>query len=300
MMNPKSPREVLNAITQWAKVKEDIRAVLLTSTRAVPNAHVDILSDYDVILIVQDVHPFVSNREWLDDFGEVLVVYWDAVYPDPVFGLDCCGNVTQYSSGLKIDFTLWPVELFQKIVAAPTLLDELEAGYQVLLDKDSLTLAMPSPTFKAYLPKPPTFEQYQRHINDFLSDAPYVAKCLRRGELMPLKWALDYDMKHVYLRQVLEWYVGVKHNWSVSVGSLGKGLKKVLPSDMWERLEQTYAAADIEENWKALENTLDLFRHVATDVGEHLGYAYPNELHERVVAYVERINHIESPKKSDK
>jgi aminoglycoside 6-adenylyltransferase len=300
LLNFQPARATLNTITEWAEKKTDIRAALLTSTRAIPNTHVDALSDYDVILIVQDVHSFVSNREWLDDFGEVLVVYWDSVYPDLVFGLDCCGNVTQYSSGLKIDFTLWSVELFQKIVAAPTLVDELDAGYQVLLDKDSLTETMQPPTFKAYIPKPPTLEQYQTHVNDFLTDAPYVAKCLRRGELLPLKWALDYDMKHVYLRQVLEWYVGVQYNWSVPVGSLGKGLKNLLPKDVWERLEQTYAGATIEENWKALEHTMELFRQVATEVGEHLGHAYPNDLHERVVVYVERIKQLELLKKSDK
>jgi aminoglycoside 6-adenylyltransferase len=205
-MFDKPARDPLITITEWASAKDEIRAVLLTSTRAVPNAHVDVLSDYDVVLIVRDIHPFVSDKTWLQDFGEVLVVYWDAVYPDPIFGLECCGNVTQYSSGLKIDFTLWSVELFQKIVAGSELPDELEAGYKVLLDKDGLASKMQPPTFKAYLPKPPTLEQYQTHVNDFLTNAPYVAKCLCRAELFPLKWALDYDMKHVYLRQVLEWY----------------------------------------------------------------------------------------------
>jgi aminoglycoside 6-adenylyltransferase len=288
-MNDQTTRDT---IIQWATRKNEIRAVLLTSTRAVPNAHVDALSDYDVVLIVEDIHPFVSNREWLNDFGEVLVVYWDPIYPDPRFGIDCCANVTQYSSGLKIDFTLWSVELFQKIVAAPALPDELDAGYHILLDKDGLTSEMKSPSFKAYVPKPPSLEQYQTHINDFLTDAPYVAKCLWRGELMPFKWALDYDMKHVYLRQMLEWYVGIQYNWSVPVGSLGKGLKKVLPADIWERLEQTYVGANVADNWNALTKTMELFRQVASEVGAHLGYVYPNDLHERVAAYVERIKRI--------
>jgi aminoglycoside 6-adenylyltransferase len=225
LQNFQSPRDVLNPIIQWANAKAEIRAVLLTSTRAVPNAHVDILSDYDVILIVRDIHPFVSDHSWLEDFGDVLVVYWDPVYPNPTFGIDCCANVTQYADGLKIDFTLWPVSLFQKIVAAPVLHAELDAGYQVLLDKDGLTVAMQAPTFKAYLPKLPSLETYQTHVNDFLTDAPYVAKCLWRNELFPAKWCLDYDMKHVYLRQMLEWRVGIEHNWSVPVGLLGKGLK---------------------------------------------------------------------------
>lgn len=286
-------REARDTIIKWATKKPEIRAALLTSTRAVPNAHVDALSDYDVILIVEDIYPFVSHREWLNDFGEVLVVYWDAIYPDPTFGIDCCANVTQYSSGLKIDFTLWSVEFFQKIVAAPELPAEVDAGYQILLDKDGLTETMQPPSFKAYIPKPPTLLAYQTHVNDFLTDAPYVAKCLRRGELTPVKWALDYDMKHIYLRQMLEWYVGVNYNWSVPVGALGKGLKKRLSPEIWAALEETYANASPAENWLALAKTMELFRKIASEVGASLGYVYPNDLHERVLAYVEHIKGLE-------
>ena len=178
-------------IIQWGTANEAIRAMLLTSTQAVPGAPRDILSDYDVILIVQALEPFVDGRSWLANFGEVLVVYWDPVMPDPQFGIDICANVTQYVGGLKIDFTLWPVALFEKIVAAPELTAELDAGYRVLLDKDGLTNSMRQPTHKAYVPKRPSLLEYQTHINDFLSDEPYVAKCLWRDELFPAKWALD-------------------------------------------------------------------------------------------------------------
>jgi hypothetical protein len=40
-------------------------------------------------------------------------------------------------------------------------------------------------------------ETYQTLIQDFFSDAPYVAKCLWRDELLPAKWCLDYDMKYI-------------------------------------------------------------------------------------------------------
>jgi aminoglycoside 6-adenylyltransferase len=100
------PDDVLATIAEWARVRAAIRAVLLTSTRAVPGAPVDALSDYDVILIVEDIHPFADDRSWIDDFGAVLVVYWDPIQPDPDFGIDYIANVTQYADGLKIDFTL--------------------------------------------------------------------------------------------------------------------------------------------------------------------------------------------------
>jgi aminoglycoside 6-adenylyltransferase len=288
-------RDLTPTLVQWAAARDAVRAMLLTSTRAVPDAPIDALSDYDVILIVRDIHPFVADRAWLNDFGDVLVVYWDPIHPDPVYGIEQCGNVTQYAGGLKIDFTLWPVGLFQQIAAAPVPDAELDAGYRVLLDKDGLTATLRAPTFAAYVPKPPSLEGYQTLINDFLTDAPYVAKCLWRDELLPAKWCLDYDMKQIYLRQVLEWRVEIEHGWSVPVGFLGKGLKKGLPAGIWAQLEQTFAGAGVADNWEALARTMALFRQVALEVGEHLGYAYPDELHRRVAAYVEQIRQLERP-----
>jgi aminoglycoside 6-adenylyltransferase len=263
--------------------------MLLTSTRAVPGATVDLLSDYDVILIVKDIHPFHEDRRWLEDFGDVLVVYWDPIHPEPEHGDEITANVTQYADGLKIDFTLWSVELFRKIVRAPALQAELDAGYRVLLDKDQLTRELKPPAYQAYIPVCPTNESYQLLINDFFTDVPYMAKCLIRGELLPAKWCLDHDMKHVHLRPMLEWRMGLEHNWSVPTGSLGKGLKKKLPPELWSQLEETYAGAGVRENWEALYRTIALFRRVAMEVGTGLGYEYPLELDQRVTAYTQNM-----------
>lgn len=281
--------DVLEMIIHWAIARDSIRAVLLTSTRAIPGATVDQLSDYDMILVVQNIHPYVTDSSWLEDFGEVLVVYWDPIYPDPVYGIDVCANVTQYASGLKIDFTLWPTILFKQIVAAPTLPAELDAGYRLLLDKDHQAEGMLTPTGKAFIPLRPALTDYLTWINDFLTDAPYVAKCLWRGDLLPARWCLDYNMKHIYLLKMLEWRVEIDHNWSITVRNLGKGLKKQLPPEIWSALEKTFAGSDIEDNWQALGNTLGLFRQVAIEVGNSLGYEYPHKLHQRVSDYVKQI-----------
>ena len=283
------PEDVINGLIHWAEPQESIRAMLMTSTRAIPGTSVDALSDYDVVLIVEDIHPFFEERSWLEDFGEVLVVYWDPILPDPDTGLEKTANVTQYASMLKIDFTLYPVPWLQRVAQAPSLPAELDAGYRVLLDKDHLTEGMKQPTYSAYIPARPTNETYQRWIQEFFSDAPYVAKCLLRDELLPAKWCLDYDMKHVYLRPVLEWRMEMDHNWSIPVNYLGKGLKKRLPSGIWTQLEGCYVGADVAENWEALFRTLALFRQVALEVGQELGYRYPLDLDERVTDFVKKM-----------
>ncbi len=280
---------VISRLIHWGEQKNSIRAMLLTSTRAVPNAPVDSLSDYDAILIVEDIYPFHEDRNWVQDFGDVLVTYWDPIHPDPDHGDEKFANVIQYSDGLRIDFTLWSIELLRKIVQAPALHAELDAGYRILLDKDKLTKDIQSPTYRAYIPVRPTREEYLRTIEEFFSDAPPMAKFLRRGELFPAKWCLDYDMKHVYLRLILEWKIGIDYNWSMPVGALGKGLKKRLPTEIWSQLENTYAGADVQENWVALFRTITLFREVAMEVGDRLGYTYSFELDQRVTAFVQEI-----------
>ena len=148
---------------------------------------------------------------------------------------------------------------------------------------------MKPPAYQAHIPKPPTEVQYQDNLNDFFHEATYVAKHLWRGDLIPAKFSLDYFMKHLKLRQMLEWRMEIDQQWALKPGANGKGLKNVLHPEVWSELENTYVGAGIEENWQALFRTLDLFRRVATEVGEHFRYAYPRETDERVAAYLNKI-----------
>lgn len=286
--------DIIDQLKQWAEHQDSVRAMLLTSTRANPSAVVDAFSDYDVILVVRDIHPFFDDRRWLDDFGDVLVTYWDPIHLAPDYGIEQVTNVIQYADGFRIDFTLWPIELLRRIIESKMLPASLDAGYTVLIDKDHLTDGLESPTYSAYIPKPPTEETYRKVIEDFFSDVPYVAKCLCRDELLPAKWCLDFDMKHVFLRQMLEWHMELDYDWSEPAGNLGKGLKKKLPAEIWSKLERTYVGADINDNWEALFGTMSLFREVGIDVAEGLGFVYSYDLDEKVTAFVQEMRRINS------
>lgn len=74
--------DALPALIAWGEQQPLICAMLLTSTRAVPGATVDVLSDYDVVLVVTTIRPFAEDRRWIEAFGEPLVSYWDAVQAD--------------------------------------------------------------------------------------------------------------------------------------------------------------------------------------------------------------------------
>jgi aminoglycoside 6-adenylyltransferase len=66
-------------------------------------------------------------------------------------------------------------------------------------------------------------------------------------------------------------------------------LKRWLPEDLWADLEDTFTGAHRDANWLALFRTIDVMHRVAVEAGEHLGYAYPEELERRVIRYLKRV-----------
>jgi aminoglycoside 6-adenylyltransferase len=282
---------MIDPLIQWAEQQPLVRAMLLTSTRAVPGAPTDLFSDYDVVLVLRDIRPFYADRAWLEAFGRVLALYRDPLIPDR--GLERSGNVTQYEDGLKIDFSLWPVELLEKIAAEPHLPAELDAGYRILLDKDGLTKGLKPPGYKAYIPTPPAEADFLDLIEVFLLEATYVAKLLWRDDIMAAKHGLDQYMKQEHLLPMLEWHVETEHQWSLKPGPYGRGLKRWLRPDLWAWLELTYAGAGLEANWAALFETIGLMHRVAEEVAERLGYRYPEELERRVMVYVQNVKNLE-------
>jgi aminoglycoside 6-adenylyltransferase len=282
---------MIDRLIRWADSQQLIRAMILTSSRAIPHAPMDLLSDYDVILIARSIEPYYVDRTWLEVFGPVLAVYRDPLID--VNGLTRSAYVVQYENGLKIDFNLWPVELLQRVSAGEQLPVEFDAGYQVVLDKDDLTTRLAPPTYSGYIPTPPTEQEYSELLEGFFLDTTYVAKFLWRDDLMAAKHILDYSLKQGHLRPLLEWHAEIEHQWSLKPGPYGRRLKQYSRPDLWADLERTYTGADLDQNWEALFLTIELMRRVATEVGQHLGYSYPHELEQRVVKYLRKVKQLD-------
>ena len=296
MISNREEQAVVARLIRWAENDPRVRAMVLTSSRAIPHAPTDLFSDYDVILALTEVRPFFEDRDWLEAFGRVLVLYRDPLQPDR--GFLRSGYVTQYESGLKIDFSLWPVEILQQVVADPQLPEEFDAGYRVLLDKDHLTEGLEPPTYRAYIPAPPNEAEYRTVVELLFHEATYAAKHLWRGDLMAAKYNLDIGMKQEDLRVMLEWLIELDHDWSIKPGPYGRRMKRWLRPGLWAELEGTYTGPEPEANWEAIFRTIALFRKVAMEVGERLGYAYPQELDRRAVAYLAKVRNLDRGAKS--
>jgi predicted nucleotidyltransferase len=115
-------------LIRWAEQRKHVAGLLLVGSHARGTARPD--SDIDVLLLVAEPEPYVSNQDWLQDFGSVTqadVEDWGAVTSIRVL----------YQTGDEVEFGLapprWAEHPFDKGTAKV-----LRDGFRVLYDPRGL------------------------------------------------------------------------------------------------------------------------------------------------------------------
>ncbi|MFC1954790.1 aminoglycoside 6-adenylyltransferase [Chloroflexota bacterium] len=276
--------DVITKLQNWGRENDCVRAMILTSSRANPDSFTDKFFDYDITLYVSDIKSFM-NDEWLSIFGQPMIKW--PLKPMSTFSKDWITRLVIFENEIRIDFQITSNQLIE-----PSTHDNgfsYDNGFKVLADKDGLTESLNEPAYSVYNIKKPTEEEYESLINSFFWNATYVPKYLWRDELYFAKFMLDSDLRFNNLRKMIEWYIGLQHNWSVNTGLQGRFIKRYLNSKTWAELETTFSDADIENNWQAFFNMITLFRKLAVNVGNSLGYEYPHELDQKITKYCNKI-----------
>jgi aminoglycoside 6-adenylyltransferase len=277
----RSEQEMLDLILSTARQDERIRAVIMNGSRLNPNAPRDPFQDFDIVYFVTEMAPFVRNREWIKRFGELMILQMPEDMQDPPPSEDGgFGYLMQFTDGNRIDLGIYPLEKLHEH------LDDSQSV--LLLDKDGIIPPFPPASDKDYLPKPPTAKTFADCCNEFWWVSPYVAKGLWREELTYAKSMLDGAVRE-QLMKMLTWQIGVKTQFSVSPGKLGKYFQQYLEPELWELLLRTYADASYEHTWEALFTMGDLFRITALGVAEHFGFEYNHGEDERVSAHLRHV-----------
>ena len=283
-----SDRDMAEELAKWGRDDDNIRVVNLYSSRANPHAKVDLLSDYDVEVFVNDLEPFKRGEAWLDYFGEVMVrePYSSSVWED-----DHVGPMVMFSDGRRIDFNIRVlVELKDEIKSG-------EAGSWniVLVDKEGVSediKSLESHDESEFYTRRPTEAEYNKLAHHFWWNITYVAKYLYRDEFMFAKRMLDVSLHHSYLLTVLSWHLGVETSWTNNPGPHGRWIKMQLEPSTWRQVESTFAGPSAEDNWRAMFRTGEVFGRIASQVGDALGYVYPTRVEEQVTEYLKEVQRL--------
>jgi len=280
----RNQQEMYTLILNTARRDERVRAVILNGSRANPNAPADIFRDFDIVYVVTELESFKQTPNWIDVFGERMIMQLpdDMVDPPPEEG-GSYAYLIQFADGNRIDLTLYPVAKLAEM--------ERDSLSVLLLDKDGIIVPFPPPDERDYLPAPPTARAFDDCCNEFWWVATYVAKGLWREEIAYAKFMSD-QVVHEQLMKMLTWYIGVQTDFTVNPGKYGKYFQQYLEPGEWQTFLDTYADADYDRTWNALEAMCRLFRQTAGFVADHFGFSYPHQDDKNVSAHLHYVRNL--------
>ena len=70
----RNEQEMFDLILQTAKEDDRILAVLMNGSRADPQIKKDRYQDYDIVYVVSELSPFLSDPHWIDRFGKLAIL----------------------------------------------------------------------------------------------------------------------------------------------------------------------------------------------------------------------------------
>jgi Streptomycin adenylyltransferase. len=266
----RSEKEIMNLILNFAKKDERVRAVYMNGSRTNPNIEKDIYQDYDIVYVVSETKSFLENNNWISVFGDIAIVQ-EPDLVDRAFGIEHDFNrsytwLILFKDGNRIDLG---IKIKEKM------LDEYSRDKLTvpLMDKDNCLPQIPPPTDEDYWVKKPTELQYISCCNEFWWCLNNVGKGIARDELPYAMWMYNVVVRDMLVKMI-EWYIGINTNFSVSAGKLGKFFKKYLSSELYEMYSKTYSNAEYNNFWEAIFNACELFRTTSIIVAEYFRYTY--------------------------
>ena len=275
----RTEQQMYNTILNFAKADERIRVVTLEGSRTNINIPPDEFQDFDITFFVTDMQSFMADDEWLNVFGERLIMQKPEdmeLFPAEEKGFS---YLMLFSDDAKIDLTLLPLDLLSEYFTW----DKLR---KVLMDKDERIECPPEPTDIDYHLQYPTERMFDDCCNEFWNTVPYVVKGLCRKELL---FAIDHmnNIVRKELLRMISWMVGIEYGFNFSLGKNYKFLERYIPAEIWSRILSTYRMDSYMQMWRSLEECMSLFREVSREVAQQLNYFYPS-YDEKITGYVAR------------
>ncbi|WP_175614852.1 aminoglycoside 6-adenylyltransferase [Piscibacillus halophilus] len=277
--------EMMELILSTAREDERIRAVWMNGSRVNPNAKRDIMQDYDVVYVVKEINSFQQEVNWVDRFGERVIMQIPNPSPWQVEN-NVVTYLMQFKDVNRIDLHLVPVE------KVTDMMKTAESLTEVLLDKDGVIPKLPPASDRDYYVSRPSVSDFNHTCNEFWWVMPYVAKGLWRGEVLYAKGILEGPLRNA-LMQMLDWSVAIDYDFKISTGKFSKELHALLDQTTWNRLLDTFPTAHKNSIWQALEIMGDLFHDVAKTCAQRLGFNYNEEEEQSVRQYMKRVKNNE-------
>ncbi|WP_353718887.1 aminoglycoside 6-adenylyltransferase [Dyadobacter sp. 676] len=287
-MTSRSTFRMMELILEVARNDSRILAVLQDGSRSNPNIVPDIFQDFDIIYVVEDLAPFLRDHSWTDVFGERMIMQMPEdmeLYPPSAELAGAFSYLMLFTDGNRIDLVMTPLEKLDQFTG--------DSLCKVLLDKAGIFSASPlrAVSDAGYHIQKPSARSFTDCCNEFWFTSGSVGKALWRGQVIYVQELLNQVIRGALL-QMLDWYIGCRHDFQVNPGKWGKFYGRFLEPGLYEKLLATYPVASVPHIWDATFASMDLFRCSAKAVAAELGYEYPANWDEHLTSYLLHVRQL--------
>lgn len=266
--------KLLDRFVAWASDQNEIRSIVLIGSRARQDHPADEASDMDLIIFTPDPQHYLSSIDWIRQIDSFCLTFLE-----PTANGRFMERRVLFEGGYDIDFVFLPEQAIRQELQtglSPEITLALSRGTRVLLDRDGLAEELLAALPKLPANQPPSSDEFLNLVHDFWYHAVWTAKKLSRGELWTAKSCCDSYMKWRLLRMI-EWSTQANHDWQVDTWHDGRFLERWADPQVLTALHSAYASYDLEDVWRALDVTMDLFHDLAVETARVLGVPYPSE-----------------------
>ena len=279
--------DMLEKLVDWGKKEDAVRVLILLGSRACRQS-VDAFSDYDLSVFCDVDESYTESDSWLAQFGNVLVCVKEKIVCK---GTTFPSRLVIFEDGVKVDFSFLSLDVLDQIAKSSSLPDDYNLGYKILLDKDDRAARMLPPKFEIKAIKP-SEQEFHEVIKEFWFEVYHVGVYLKRGDLWSVKfrsWAVNS-----FLLRMIEWHTQAENDWCCSTPPIGKRMSSWLSKDLWEDLHGVFAHFNVEDSWKALFNTMELFRRITAESARALRFSSMEDLSEKMMSFITTLESSQS------
>lgn len=264
----------------WAQTVEDIRAAFIVGSRARKDHPADEWSDMDIVLYTSEQNYYLSNQEWLNNFGDICTAFVsETAGGDP----EC---LTLFQGGWQVDFVIHTLDNLKLMVKNKIIPKNFYRGVKVLIDKDNIAEYIMPQYNSAPQDNPLTEDEFLQTVNMFWFLALYTAKQILRNELWVVKLR-DSNLKQLLL-QVIEWHEKAVNGDDYDTWHAGRFLCEWAGKETQIELHNSFGHFDRIDSWKALIATINLFRRLSHEVAEIKKFTYPYALEKCVYEWIDQ------------
>lgn len=275
--------EMMSLIMKKAIEDERIRAVTMNGSRANKNSVHDQYSDFDIVYFVTDIREFTKDKNWINYFGDILIVQYPVDWYSHPY--DYCGHesftfLIQFTDGNRIDLNIVDIRNIENEK------DNNEPRI-VLLNKDNYKELIPITAETAFFIKPPTKMEFYNTTNEFRWLSIHISKGLCREEFYYAKYTYDILIMKMFMK-MLNWKIGIQHQFNVTTGSNNKYLKRFLSDTEMKRLQNIFPNGEYEDIWNKLFLMYDYFHELESEVAIYFNFTCDENETKKVRDFLEK------------